>query len=212
MNPARGLVLAVCFGVIAWSSRAMAETGASLSALPLKDRCAVALLIAKEVREAMEISPQGARGLDDLRKLRILISRTADGEEPVSIFRNHEDCGNVSLPLTWTQGVKSDVEFAVGNPRKLEPVEYQVVSVSSRASPGWEFIWPLNRAYVGCERDADPRMPKICLGLALPSTWPWGHLPALRVKIKRLGNDPAARHEFLVDEAALLIIRAGLAR
>jgi hypothetical protein len=208
MRPPGGVVWLVYCGAIVWSSPATADTGLALATLPLKDRCAVALLIAKEVREVVELSPQGATAPEDPRKLRILISRTADGENPISIFRNREGCGKVSLPLTWTKGAKADVEFAAGDPRKLEPVAHLVVSVRSRASPGWEFIWPVDREYFGCEKGADPGAPKICMGFEVWAA-PWSHLPALRIRIKRIGSNPTARHEFFVDGAALEIAKAG---
>jgi hypothetical protein len=121
----------------------------SLPDLPLADRCAVALMIAKEVRETAEVIRPASDAIGTGR-LRLLISQSPEGSPPVSIFAPGETCEKHRMPLSWTPGKYVDLDLATGDVRSLPADPYVLVSTKQGTGSSWELTWRVDERYRSC--------------------------------------------------------------
>jgi hypothetical protein len=137
-----------------WSGGAKAKDttdnrSMSLAALSLADRCAVALMIAKEVLETAEVIRR-ASDVIGTGRLRLLISQSPEGHPPVSIFAAGEGCEKHRLPLSWTWGKYIDLDLAAGDVQSFPADPYVLVSTKPATGSSWEVTWRVDERYRSC--------------------------------------------------------------
>jgi hypothetical protein len=121
--------------------------------MPLKERCALARLLAKQMRDVLEWV--------DRRKLDRAADHFADGALDLAVFesapddpsrpllREGERCES-SLPLLFPPG-KIQVRTAAGCPPRMKKPYAVLFGKELVRGRRWEFVWELNTSYAGCD-------------------------------------------------------------
>jgi hypothetical protein len=173
------------------------EAGPPLSRLPLKDRCSVAELVAKQVREVAEMAVWGKRVIVD-GGLNLLISSSNNDDDLVPIFGAKESCGKMSVSQLMTIGQPIAVSLAAGSPDSLKEGWYVVISSKAVGPSRWELTWRTNHFFHACKSEPGS-VPNVCPGSASTK----GPAPVMRIRIGREHGESALS----VTEAILVMTR-----
>jgi len=129
---------------------------ATVSTLTLKDRCAIAGLVAKQVRDLLAwINPQRLPGVMGDDGFSLLIIPPGHGDEIRSLFARGEDCV-LSLDRVYPSPGKIVVRLGGDPPEELATGRaYAMLFMRQLARGRWQFDWSLGATgYAGCPKDA----------------------------------------------------------
>lgn len=173
------------------AAQAAPSSATGLATFSLAQRCALSTLVAKQVREVVEVTHRTEQ-LFAGGRLNLLIAADRRGGEPVPLLRAGEACSDITLPMMLGSG-KLGVSIAAGPPEALAgPGPYVVVSVRATGDRQWELTWPLDDVRLPCTRQSGV---SVCPP-GRTSGGPW--LPTLRLRV-------TYRKKFVVKEAVLLL-------
>lgn len=127
-----------------------------VASLPFKDRCAIAGLVAKEMRDLLAwINPQRLPGVTGDDGFSLLIIPPGPGDEIRSLFLRGEDCA-ISLDRVYPSPGKIVVRLGQDPPEALASGRsYALLFMRQLARGRWQFDWSLGATgYAGCPKDA----------------------------------------------------------
>jgi hypothetical protein len=145
---------------------------------PLKDRCAIAKIVAKQIVDMKDYSrwgPEISRSVETGDDLNVFVSRRPanDPEKKVSVFRKNESCGALSAKHIYVLNRDVSVTVGSGGRDDLPPEKsFELVWSKTLGPHRWELSWRSDRSIWNCPKDS-----VVCIGLA-SSPIP---LPTLRV-------------------------------
>ena len=131
---------------------------ATVASLPLNDRCAIAGLVAKEMRDLLSwIDPHRLPGVMGDDGFSLLIVRPGAGDEVRSLFERGESCP-ISLDRVYPSPAKISVRLAEDPPEQLAPGRaYALLFMRQLGRGRWQFDWSLSATgYTGARRTRKP--------------------------------------------------------
>jgi hypothetical protein len=152
MSAAMALILLAAASGPAPAARASAPT--SLSRLPLVERCALARLLGRQLRDVLEwtdrrkLDRAGDHFAGGVLDLAIFESGADDPSRP--LVRQGERC-EATLPLLFPPPAQLQVRIAAGCPPRLEKPYAVLFGKEQARGRRWEFVWELNTSYTGCD-------------------------------------------------------------
>lgn len=128
----------------------------TISSLTFKDRCAIAGLVAKEMRDLLAwINPQRLPGVMGDDGFSLLIIPPGPTDDIRSLFARGEDC-EISLDRVYPGSGKITVHLGGDPPKELAAGRaYALLFMRQLARDRWQFDWSLGATgYAGCPKDA----------------------------------------------------------
>jgi hypothetical protein len=122
-----------------------------LDDVALKDRCAMAVVVAKQIRDVEELTGSLPAKSGRLQFF-IAVYRKKQGDYR-SILDADDVCPSARIPRTYFQGSPVDISFAGGTQQDLNPDLHYVLVRSKRMGNGrWAFTWKVGDSVTGCRR------------------------------------------------------------
>ena len=144
----------------------MQPSAATVASLSFKDRCAMATVLAREMRDLLGwIDPRRLPGVIGDDGFSLLIVPPGKGDELRSLFTRGEHCA-VTLDRVYPSPGKIEVRLAEDPPDALPAGRaYALLFMRKLAQGRWQFDWSLSaNGFAGCSKEmqADPAALDTC--------------------------------------------------